>query len=101
MRHAVLTPEHQANAGRAGGKSRIGVGKQEGYAKRDGKHLHRTIVEEVLGRQLKSSEIVHHIDCNKQNNAKSNLLVCTQAYHAALHMKMRTHKGPWRKHETS
>lgn len=52
------------------------------------KYQHRVIAEEVLGRPLKSTEIVHHIDENKQNNQKSNLLICTLTYHAILHQRL-------------
>ena len=96
----VRTPEHQSYAAHFAGKSNAGKGAQKGYVKVDGRHLHRQIAEEALGRPLKSYEVVHHIDCNKQNNDKSNLLICTQSYHAWLHTQMRKHPGPWSKHET-
>ena len=38
-------------------------------------YSHRTVVEERIGRSLRSDEIVHHIDANKSNNASSNLHV--------------------------
>jgi len=50
---------------------------------------HRLVVEGVLGRKLRKGEVVHHIDGDRQNNEKSNLLVCSQGYHLELHRRMR------------
>lgn len=36
---------------------------------------HRYIVEQYIGRKLKPSEIIHHIDGNKSNNKKLNLYI--------------------------
>lgn len=36
---------------------------------------HRLVMESVLGRYLLRSEVVHHVDGNRQNNAPSNLMV--------------------------
>ena len=54
----------------------------------NGKPLHRVIAEKVLGRKLKSHEVVHHHDENGLNNIHNNLLICTRSYHACLHHKM-------------
>ncbi len=49
---------------------------------------HRLIAEKALGRPLKQSECVHHIDMDKTNNKNTNLLVCTKEYHHLLHHRM-------------
>jgi hypothetical protein len=36
---------------------------------------HRLVMEQILGRQLLRSEVVHHIDGNRQNNDPTNLLL--------------------------
>ena len=60
------------------------------YLKYYGRHLHRKVAEEKIGRTLKKGEIVHHIDGNKHNNSPANLEVMTQSEH------MRTHKNELR-----
>lgn len=63
-----------------------GSGEGRTYTKRLGRHEHRIVAEEMLGRSLKKNEVVHHIDGNKKNNHPSNLLVLpSQREHAALH----------------
>ena len=69
--------------------SRLGSGKGNSYEKTHGRHTHRIVAEQKLGRPLKSGEIVHHIDGNKRNNKPDNLMVMTQAEHCRLHFKKR------------
>lgn len=47
----------------------------------------RAIVESVLKRELKSDELVHHVNGNSMDDRKCNLLVCDQSYHNWLHAK--------------
>lgn len=56
---------------------------------------HILVAERALGRPLKNlgvghpdSEVVHHIDGDKTNNAPDNLLVCTHKYHVELHHRL-------------
>ena len=72
--------ERQANSLR-------GKGNKKSYIKRNGKHEHRLIAEKMLGRQLESYEIIHHIDGNKQNNDPNNLTIMTQSEHIKEHLK--------------
>ena len=44
----------------------------------------RIIAEQMLGRKLIRSEVVHHIDGDKTNNRPENLIVMSQACHRAL-----------------
>ena len=46
---------------------------------------HRAIMEELLGRPLRSNEVVHHIDGDKHNNEPSNLMVVSREEHARIH----------------
>jgi hypothetical protein len=49
---------------------------------------HVVIAEYVLGRELKNGEEVHHIDGNKRNNCKNNLVICeNRSYHLLLHYR--------------
>lgn len=49
---------------------------------------HILIAEKALGRKLRKGEVVHHIDGVKDNNANSNLFICTNEYHRWLHGEM-------------
>lgn len=46
---------------------------------------HRYIMEQYLGRRLRTAEEVHHVDHNKFNNDINNLIVLSKADHAKLH----------------
>lgn len=51
---------------------------------------HRDVMQKHLGRELLSSEIVHHIDGNKLNNELSNLELVSRIEHARHHGRCRT-----------
>ncbi len=65
--------------------ARLGAGEGKSYTKTYGRHTHRVVAEQMLGRPLQKGEIVHHIDGNKRNNDPSNLMVMTQSEHCRLH----------------
>ncbi len=48
---------------------------------------HRLVMEEMLGRFLTASEVVHHINGNRMDNRAENLKVITQSEHAGLEMR--------------
>jgi hypothetical protein len=84
VRAAASTPEARAKNADA----RRGRGAGKGYIKRGGRHEHRVVAEEILGRPLLRGEIVHHEDENKRNNAPDNLgVLASQAEHASLHFR--------------
>lgn len=73
---------------------RFGTGKGEGYLKLHGRHLHRTIAEQKIGRPLRQGEIVHHIDGDKRNNSPENLEVLeNQREHLLIHRQSWKSKG--------
>lgn len=82
---------HQAGEGRKGGTTRGEQVKARSqgrtYTKTDGRHAHRVVMEQVLGRQLRPGEIVHHKDGNKLNNAPENLeIISSQSEHTRVHL---------------
>ncbi len=53
---------------------------------------HRLVMEQVLGRFLLPSEVVHHRDEKKDNNAPGNLLLMTRVSHCDYHVSERPRK---------
>lgn len=59
---------------------------RKSYSKLFGKHTHRVVAEQKLGRPLRPGEVVHHIDGDKQNNSPENLQIFkSQSEHAKIH----------------
>lgn len=62
-----------------------GKGAGKTYRKRNGRHEHRLVAEEKIGRPLRNGEVVHHIDGDKHNNDPDNLAVMSQREHMLQH----------------
>ena len=68
--------------------ARLGTGEGLTYTKLYGRHEHRLVAEQMLGRELLPGEVVHHIDGDKRNNAPNNLMVFpSQSDHVKWHIK--------------
>ena len=70
-------------------KSLLGSGASKTYEKTYGRHTHRVVAENILGRRLNADEVVHHVDGNPRNNDPDNIRVFpSQKEHAELHAKL-------------
>ena len=50
---------------------------------------HREIMSQIIGRELRPGEIVHHIDTDINNNQEDNLFLCDQSAHMKCHWSLR------------
>ena len=76
------------------GERQRGTGEGKTYRKFLGRHEHRVIAEQKIGRSLRKGEVVHHIDGNFRNNAPDNLMVLkSQSEHCKIHGFLRKKGG--------
>lgn len=66
-----------------------------GYKRNHNGAVHRTIMEQAIGRPLRGDEQIHHIDRNKANNRLENLVLCAdRTAHMRFHGKANDNATP-------
>lgn len=82
----VSNEEQSRRAQMNDGSTQRDRGSGKSYRKVRGRHEHRIVAEEMLGRPFVDGEIVHHRNGDVRDNRLENLEVMTQADHMRLHL---------------